>query len=86
MFIFYDFFRIISYKVKKKIAVYKRNLFKKINFIEMVNLLDEKIYYCEENEKLSWEILRKDIIIRKQQIIIIQLKAEKFLRRLLRSW
>lgn len=79
MFIFYDFFRIISYKLEKKIAVYKRNLFKKINFIEMVNLLDEEIYYCEENEKLSWEILRKDIVI-------IQLKAEKFLRRLLRSW
>ena len=86
MFIFYDLFRIISYKVERKIAVYKRNLFKKINFIEMVNLLDEEIYYCEENEKLSWEILRKDIIIRKQQIIIIQLKAENFLRRLLRSW
>lgn len=86
MFIFYDFFRIISYKVKREIAVYKRKLFKKINFIKMVNLLDEEIYYCEEAEKLSWEILRKDIIIRKQQIIIIQLKAENFLRRLLRSW
>lgn len=79
MFIFYDLFRIISYKVKRRIAVYRRKLFKKINFIEMVNLLDEEIYYCEENEKLSWVILKKDIII-------IQLKAENFLRRLLRSW
>lgn len=86
MFIFYDFFRIISYKVKRKIAVYKRKLFKKINFIKMVNLLDEEIYYCEEAEKLSWVILKNDIIIRKQQIIIIQLKTENFLRRLLRSW
>ena len=79
MFIFYDFFRIISYKVERKIAVYKRKLFKKINFLKMVNLLDEEIYYCEENEKLLWEILRK-------YIIIIQLKSENFLRRLLRSW
>ena len=79
MFIFYYFFRIISYKVERKIAVYKRKLFKKINFLKMVNLLDEEIYYCEENEKLLWEILRKDIII-------IQFKAENFLRRLLRSW
>ena len=86
MFIFYDLFRIISYKVKRGIAVYKRKLFKKINFIKMVNLLDEEIYYCEEAEKLSWVILKNDIIIRKQQIIIIQLKAENFLRRLLRSW
>ena len=79
MFIFYDLFRIISYKVERKIAVYKRKLFKKINFLKMVNLLDEEIYYCEESEKLLWEILRK-------YIIIIQLKAENFLRRLLRSW
>lgn len=86
MFIFYDLFRIISYKVKRRIAVYKRKLFKKINFIIMVNLLDKEIYYCEENEKLLWEILRDDIIIIKQKIRIIQLKAEKFLRRLLRSW
>ena len=86
MFIFYDLFRIISYKVKRRIAVYKRNLFKKINFIEMVNLLNKKIYYCEENEKLLWEILRDDIIIIKQKIRIIQFKSEKFLRRLKRSW
>lgn len=86
MFIFYDFFRIISYKVERKITVCERNLFKKIDAIDYAESLDEEIYYCEENEKLSWEILRKDIIIRKQQIIIIQLKAEKFLRRLLRSW
>ena len=86
MFIFYDLFRIISYKVKRGIAVYKRNLFKKINFIEMVNLLNKKIYYCEENEKLLWEILRDDIIIIKQKIRIIQFKSEKFLRRLKRSW
>ena len=86
MFIFYDFFRIISYKVKRRIAVYKRNLFKKINFIEMVNLLEKEIYYREENEKLLWEILRDDIMIIKQKIRIIQRKAEKFLRRLLRSW
>ena len=86
MSIFYDLFRIISYKVKRIIAVYKRNLFKKINFIEMVNLLNKKIYYCEENEKLLWEILRDDIIIIKQKIRIIQFKSEKFLRRLKRSW
>lgn len=39
----------------------------------------KEIYYCEENEKLLWEILRDDIMI-------IQLKAEKFLRRLKGSW
>lgn len=79
MFIFYDLFRIISYKVKRRIAVYRRKLFKKINFIKMVNLIDEELQYCEEAEKLSWVILKNDIII-------IQLKAENFLRRLLRSW
>lgn len=79
MFIFYDLFRIISYKVKRRIAVYKRNLFKKIDYADCVNLLDEEIYLCKENEKLLYGILKKDIIL-------IQLKAENFLRRLLRSW
>lgn len=79
MFIFYDLFRIISYKIKRRIAVYRRKLFNKINFIEMVNLIDEEIYYCDDAEKLSWAILKQDIIL-------IKLKAENFLRRLLRSW
>ena len=86
MFIFYDLFRIISYKVKRKITVCERNLFKEIDAIDYAESLDEEIRYCNECEKLLWVILKNDIIIRKQQIIIIQLKAENFLRRLLRSW
>lgn len=86
MFIFYDLFRIISYKVKRKITVCERNLFKKIDAIDYAESLDEEIHYSNECEKLLWVILKNDIIIRKQQIIIIQLKVENFLRRLLRSW
>ena len=86
MIIFYDLFRIISYKVKRRIAVYGRKLFKKINFIKMVNLLEEELYYCEEAEKLSWIILKNDIIIIQLKAENFQLKAENFLRRLLRSW